>query len=179
MNYPDSQWERIMKIQDVFERANRKTLTWREAAEILKVDERTIRRWKQTVELNGYEGLLDRRIRHPSPKRAPETIQNQVLKLYRDQYKDWNVQHFYEQLAKYGIGYKYTWVKNLLQGAGYRFVPAGVYEEESALCLHFGPEYSLDLPPGLSPDEKDAVSSRQVMSHIAPLLPVALRGEFT
>jgi transposase len=119
MHYPPSAWERIMKIQDVFERANRKTLTWREAAEILKVDERTIRRWKQTVELNGYEGLLDRRTRHPSPKRAPDTIQNQVLKLYRDQYKDWNVQHFFEQLTKYGIGYKYTWVKNLLQGAGY------------------------------------------------------------
>lgn len=119
MLYPPSAWERIMKIQDVFEKANRKTLTWREAAELLRVDERTVRRWKQTVELNGYEGLLDKRTRQPSPKRAPETIKSQVLKLYRDQYKDWNVQHFYEQLAKYGIGYKYTWVKNLLQGAGY------------------------------------------------------------
>lgn len=119
MFYPPSAWERIMKIQDIFEKANRKTLTWREAAEILRVDERTVRRWKQTVELNGYEGLLDKRTGQPSPKRAPETVCNQVLKLYRDQYKDWNVQHFYEQLAKYGIGYKYTWVKNLLQGAGY------------------------------------------------------------
>ncbi len=64
----------------------------------------------------------------------------------------------------------------LLHGLGYRFVPAGVYEEDGALCLHFGPEYSLDLPPGLSPDEKDAVASRQVMSHIA-LLP-RFRGEF-
>ena len=34
MFYPSSAWERIMKIQDVFEKANRKTLTWREAAEI-------------------------------------------------------------------------------------------------------------------------------------------------
>ena len=66
----------------------------------------------------------------------------------------------------------------LLHGLGYRFVPAGVYEEEGALYLAFGPEYSLDLPPGLSPDAKDAAASRQVMSHIAPLLPESLRGVF-
>ena len=119
MNYPPAQWERIMKIQDVFTRAYHKSLTWREVAEILKVDERTIRRWKEAVELNGYESLLDRRSRRPSPKRAPEPSRSRVLQLYRDQYKDWNTRHFYEQLAKYGIGYKYTWVKNLLQGAGY------------------------------------------------------------
>jgi hypothetical protein len=29
------------------------------------------------------------------------------------------MKHFHEQLAQYGIGYKYTWVKNLLQGAGF------------------------------------------------------------
>lgn len=119
MNYPDSQWERIMKIQDVFVRAYHNKLTWEQAAAILKVDERTIRRWKQTVEQNGYEGLLDRRTQRPSPKKASETIRNQVLKLYRDTYRDWNVKHFHEQLAKHGISYKYTWVKNLLQGAGF------------------------------------------------------------
>ena len=119
MNYPPSQWERIMKIQDVFTKAYHKHLTWKEAAEILHVDERTVRRWKQTVEENGFQGLLDRRTQRPSPKRAPVSICNQVLKLYRDTYKEWNVKHFHEQLAKYGISYKYTWVKNLLQGADF------------------------------------------------------------
>ena len=119
MNYPDSQWERIMKIQDVFVRAYNNKLTWQQAAEILKVDDRTIRRWKQTVEQNGYEGLLDRRTQRPSSRKAPQTICSQTLKLYRDQYRDWNVKHFHEQLAKYGISYKYTWVKNLLQNAGF------------------------------------------------------------
>jgi len=119
MNYPPSQWERIMKIQDVFTKAQRKELTWKEAAEILHIDERTVRRWKQTVEENGYRGLLDRRTERPSPKRAPESVRNRVLRLYYDTYRDWNVRHFHEQLARYGIGYKYTWVKNLLQGAGY------------------------------------------------------------
>lgn len=119
MHYPHSQWERIMKIQDVFSKANHDKITWKEASEILGVTDRTIRRWKQTVEQNGYEGLCDRRTKRPSPKRAPEATCSQVCKLYRNIYKDWNVKHFHEQLAKYGIGYKYTWVKNLLQGAGY------------------------------------------------------------
>lgn len=67
----------------------------------------------------------------------------------------------------------------LLQGLGYRFVPAGVYEEGGALHLELGASYALDLPPkALSADEKDALAARQVMSHIAPLLPLHLRGEF-
>lgn len=119
MNYPPSQWERIMKIQDVFNQAYHRRLTWKEASEILHVDERTVRRWKQTVEENGYRGLLDRRTQRPSPRRAPESVRNRVLRLYYDIYRDWNAKHFHEQLAKYGIGYKYTWVKNLLQGAGF------------------------------------------------------------
>ena len=53
MLYPPAQWERIMKIQDVFTKAYHKSLTWREVAEILKVDERTIRRWKEVVDLGG------------------------------------------------------------------------------------------------------------------------------
>lgn len=119
MNYPPSQWERIMKIQDVFSKADSGKLLWKEVAEILHVDDRTIRRWKQTREINGYEGLLDRRTRRPSSKRAPDSVRNKVLQLYRDVFTDWNMKHFHEQLAQYGIGYKYTWVKNLLQGAGF------------------------------------------------------------
>ena len=119
MNYPQSQWERIMRIQDVFSKAQRKKITWNEAAEILGVNDRTVRRWKQIVEQNGYEGLLDQRTKRPSPRRAPETIRSQVLKLYKEQYWEWNVKHFHEQIAKYSISYAYTWVKNLLQGADY------------------------------------------------------------
>lgn len=119
MNYPPSQWERIMKIQDIFNQAYHRRLTWKEASEILHVDERTVRRWKQTVEEEGYRGLLDRRTQRPSPRRAPEPVRNRVLRLYYDLYRDWNAKHFHEQLAKYGIGYKYTWVKNLLQGADF------------------------------------------------------------
>jgi hypothetical protein len=68
----------------------------------------------------------------------------------------------------------------LLSAAGLQFVPVGIYEADSALCLRFGTAYELTVPPrGLSADEKDKAAARQVMSHIARRLPESLRGEFS
>ena len=46
-------------------------------------------------------------------------VLQQVLRLYREQYFDFNVRHFHEKLvAEHGIGLSYTWVKRALQEAG-------------------------------------------------------------
>ena len=116
--YPPSAWERIMKIQEVFQRAEHDSITWNEAAEILGVDPRTVRRWKHVVEEEGFQGLLDERVKKPSSKRAPHVHRTRVLRLYQELYCQWNVKHFHEQLKKYSIPYSYTWTKNLLQEAG-------------------------------------------------------------
>ena len=116
--YPPSAWERIMKIQEVFQKAGRDNITWNEAAEILGVDSRTVRRWKTIVEEDGFQGLLDKRVLKPSPKRVGHVHRTRVLKLYRELYFQWNVKHFHEQLKKYSIPYSYTWTKSLLQEAG-------------------------------------------------------------
>ena len=43
----------------------------------------------------------------------------QVLRLYREMYFDFNVRHFREKLQEvHGIRYSYTWVKRALQEAG-------------------------------------------------------------
>jgi transposase len=107
-----------MKIQEVFQRAEHDSITWNEAAEILGVDPRTVRRWKHTVEEDGFRSLLDKRTRKPSPKRVPRVARKRVLGLYRELYYEWNVKHFHEQLKKYQIPYSYTWTKSLLQEAG-------------------------------------------------------------
>jgi 1-acyl-sn-glycerol-3-phosphate acyltransferase len=68
----------------------------------------------------------------------------------------------------------------LLSAAGLRFVPAGIFEADGALCLRFGPAYELNIPPrGLSANERDKIAARHVMSHIARLLPESLRGKFS
>jgi transposase len=111
--------ERAMKLQDVMLRAMAKRITWYQAAEILGLSGRQMLRWQTRFKHEGYEGLFDRRRGTPSPKRVPlETVET-VLRLYQEQYFDFNVRHFHEKLgAEHGIKLSYTWVKAALQGAG-------------------------------------------------------------
>jgi transposase len=111
--------ERMMKVQEVLLRAMAKKISWWQAAEIIGVSARTMRRWRERLEEGGYDGLADRRKGVVSPKRvALETCQ-QVLGLFRDTYYDLNMRHFHEKLKEeHGIELSYTWVQKALQGAG-------------------------------------------------------------
>ena len=55
--------ERMMKLQDVILRAMAKKITWLEAAEIIGVCDRTIRRMRERYQEFGYNGLFDQRRR--------------------------------------------------------------------------------------------------------------------
>jgi transposase len=111
--------ERAMKLQDVMLRAMAKRITWFQAAEILGISCRQMQRWKTRFRLQGYEGLFDRRRGIPSPKRVPLKTVEEVLRLYQEQYFDFNVRHFHEKLSnEHNIQLSYTWVKQALQGAG-------------------------------------------------------------
>jgi transposase len=112
-------WERAMKIQEVILRAMGKKITWWQAAEIIGISDRQMRRWHRRYEKCGYDGLWDRRRGRPSPRRVPLVQVEQVLHLYREQYFDFNVRHFHEKLhEQHGIQLSYSWVKLALQGAG-------------------------------------------------------------
>jgi transposase len=118
-SYSKAAVERSMKIQEVILRAMAKKITWWQAAEIIGISDRQMRRWHERYEEFGYDGLFDRRHGKPSPKRVPLATVEQVLALYRDQYFDLNVRHFHEKLQdEHQIGLSYTWVKHALQGAG-------------------------------------------------------------
>lgn len=117
--YPSLAVERAMKVQDVILRAISGRILWMQAAEILGVSPRTMSRWKWRYEQHGYDGLMDRRHKRPSPRRVPLEVVQKVLGLYQERYSDFNVRHFVEKLSEeHGIGLSYTWVKNALQGAG-------------------------------------------------------------
>jgi transposase len=118
-SYPKAAMERAMKVQDVMLQAMAKKITWWQAAEILGISDRHMRRWRERYEQEGYNGLLDRRRGKPSRRRVPLAMVEKVFALYRDKYFDLNVQHFHEKLqAEHGIELSYTWVKQALQGAG-------------------------------------------------------------
>jgi len=108
-----------MKLQDVLLKAMAKKITWWEAAEIIGVTDRTMRRWRERLEEHGYSGLADRRKGKPSGKQVPLEVVEQVLKLYQETYAGFNIRHFHEKLSeKHGIQLSYTWVQKALQGAG-------------------------------------------------------------
>src|SRR5579875_3365082 len=117
--YSEAAWGRAMKVQEVLLRAMAKRITWGQAAEILGISDRSLRRWKRRYEQYGYDGLFDRRQQRPSPRRVPMEVAEEVLRLYQETYADLNVRHFHEKLREeHAIQLSYTWVKLALQGAG-------------------------------------------------------------
>jgi transposase len=117
--YSAAETERMMKLQDVLLKAMAKKIRWWDAAEILGVTDRTMRRWRERLEGEGYSGLVDRRKGRPSDKRVPLARVEEVLRLYQETYFDLNIRHFHEKLrALHGIELSYTWVQKALQGAG-------------------------------------------------------------
>jgi len=117
--YPQPALERAMKIQEVILRTMSGQINWIQAAEILGLSCRQMRRWKRRYEICGYDGLYDRRRKTPSPKRVPLETAEKVLRLYREKYFDFNMSHFYDKLRKeHNVHLSYNWIRLALEGAG-------------------------------------------------------------
>jgi transposase len=94
-------------------------LSMMEAGELLGMSERQFRRYRERYEEEGVEGLRDRRVGKPSPKRVPAAEAERMLALYGCAYLGWNVKHFHEHLRRdHGFRWGYTWVKTQLHTAG-------------------------------------------------------------
>ena len=108
-----------MKREEIILRAYAKKISWIEAAEILGMSCRHLLRVREKYEERGFNGLHDGRVGKESPRRIPIAVVEEVLRLYRDEYFDFNVRHFHEKLVeKHEVRVSYTWVKALLQGSG-------------------------------------------------------------
>jgi hypothetical protein len=117
-SYSKAAVERAMKVQEVMLRAWAKKITWWQAAEIVAISDRHLRRIRERYEKFGYFGWLDRRRGQASPKRVAVATVEKVLALYREKYFDLNVRHFHEKLrVQHAMDLSYTWVKSALQGA--------------------------------------------------------------
>jgi transposase len=109
----------MMKLQDVILKAMAKKISWLDAAEIIGVCDRTMRRMRESYQQFGYNGLRDGRGGKPSGHRVPMDTAEEVLRLYREVYFDLNIRHFHEKLRdEHNIELSYTWVQLALQGAG-------------------------------------------------------------
>lgn len=67
--YPEFAMRRAMKIVEVMLKAMAREIKWIQAADILGVTPRTIRRMRAVYQEQGIAGLGDRRRGRPSPER--------------------------------------------------------------------------------------------------------------
>ena len=92
------------------------SIGWIEAAVILGVTARHMRRLRLRFETFGKEGLRDGRRGLPRRRQVPESTVSEVLRLRRELYTDFSIRHFHEHLVeRHGIGLSYTFVRDLLQ----------------------------------------------------------------
>lgn len=152
--YPKTAAERAMKLQEVLLRATSGKIKWWQAAELIGISERQMRRWRKRYEEHGYDGLMDRRRGVPSSKRVPLAQVEQVLGLYRDRYFDLNVRHFHEKLSEeHQIGLSYTWVKQACAPASCLGTPppAAVPDRAAAKAHRPRPVSASPAPHAASP----------------------------
>jgi len=100
-----------MRFESLLDRQEAGELSQVEAADLLGISERSFRRWRDRLRDEGPDGLLDRRLGKPSPRRASVAEIARMLELYRGSYADFTVKHFHEQLVKrhnYKLGYTVT-----------------------------------------------------------------------
>ena len=108
-----------MRFEELLERWHKGSLSHDEAAAALGVSERTLRRWRQRYEEDGADGLIDRRIGQPSPRRAPEDELERMRALYQQHYQGFTIKHFQEKLEKrHGYQLGYTTTRLYLQKTG-------------------------------------------------------------
>lgn len=112
--------ERTMRVKEVLMRAVQREITWIQAADILGISARNMRRWKVKFETAGLEGVLDRRtLGHPNPRRVTSQQLEQLLALYRGRYAGLNVRHFCAIARReHGLKWSYSFVRQALQLAG-------------------------------------------------------------
>jgi transposase len=119
MLYAAAAVERAMKIQQVIVRALSGAITWLQAADILGLDPRSMRRWRARYEAGGPVALYDRRRVRPSRRQAPAPEVQRILRLYRERFAGWNVRHFYRFARRdHAVALSYSFVRLALQEAG-------------------------------------------------------------
>lgn len=110
---------RVARIVEAIGRHRGGALSCAEAAEVLGMSERHFRRLRERYEVEGAEGLIDRRRGRAAGRRVPVDRIEWVLDQYRTRYWDFTAKHFHERLVaehKFELGY--TWTKRVLQEAG-------------------------------------------------------------
>ncbi|TAK51884.1 MAG: ISNCY family transposase [Gammaproteobacteria bacterium] len=114
-----AQEARAMTKKEVMLKAIEGRITWIQAADILGISERHMRRIKTRYEEFGFDALRDHRAGRPRRQRIPLATVEKLLALRRAAYADFSVRHFWEHATEHhDLVLSYTWTLLTLQAAG-------------------------------------------------------------
>ncbi len=85
----------VIRFEEALGRYRKRRLTAEEAGELLGMSGRTFRRMRVRYDEDGVEGLRDRRLGKPSPRRAPAAELTRMQRLFQERYRDLNTKHFH------------------------------------------------------------------------------------
>ncbi len=108
-----------MTRKAIIMKAINKDITWVQAAGILGITGRHMRRLKTRYEKYGYGGLRDNRAGTPRRKRIPVKTIAELCRLKREVYPDLTMKHFHEYATdKHKLQISYNWARIVLEEAG-------------------------------------------------------------
>jgi transposase len=110
---------RAVTRREVITKAIGGQLSWAEAAVVLGITARHMRRMRRGYERWGMSAVMDQRGGRPRRKRISLGTIEMLCRLKRDLYADFSVRHFLEQVSeKHQVKVSYNWLRLMLQEAG-------------------------------------------------------------
>jgi len=110
--------QRELTRLEVIQRVKRKTLKQRQAAELLSLSVRHVKRLCKAYQTAGAGGLISKRRGQPANNRLPEKTINKARQLLRSRYHDFGPTLATEKLAIDGLSISVETVRQLLIGEG-------------------------------------------------------------
>ncbi len=103
----------------IIKKALQGRMSWQQAATVLGLTTRHLRRIRKRYQQGGRSGLLDGRAGRPRKKRIAEKMVQKLIELKRGKYSEFTVNHFYDvAVEKHGLEASYGWTLGMLQQAG-------------------------------------------------------------
>jgi transposase len=110
--------QRELTRLEVIQRVKRKTFKQRQAAELLSLSVRQVKRLCKAYQTSGATGLVSKRRGQPSNNRLPEKTINKARQLLRSRFADFGPTLATEKLAIEGVSLSVETVRQLLIGEG-------------------------------------------------------------
>ena len=108
-----------MTRREIIVKALSGALTWTQAATLLGVTRRHMRRMRRRYEEYGVAGLMDQRGGRPRRGRVSAETIREACRLKKEKYPDFSMKHFHEVVSEqHRLKLSYTLLRSVLQDAG-------------------------------------------------------------